>query len=380
MRLYFVDYLRAALVCLVILHHTAITYGGSGSFYYTEPATDSVASGLFSLFTLFNQGWFLGAFFMLSAYFTPGSFDRKGARQFLKDRFIRLVIPFLFFFFVLNPITIYLAFFHMTAAQLSANGITAPLGLNWVFYSEAVGNGPLWFVEMLLIFEFGYAAWRIARRGSGTNRDAASPLPSYRKVGAFILTLAITSYLLWIAVPLNAQVLGFPSFFDFPQYLGLFLVGIAAARGDWLTRLPDSMANRVFAIALLATATLLPLAVIGTDVPSLGWGSVLGYGSLSSAFLAGWTSIFAVGMTMFAVSFFRRHLNSPGRLWSVAAKNFYGAYIFQATVIVTISALVLYQVQLESLVKFGLAAAIILPVTWGLAYLVRRIHFVDRVL
>lgn len=42
-KLYFVDYLRAALVVLVILHHTAITSGGSGSFYYTEPATDSTA-------------------------------------------------------------------------------------------------------------------------------------------------------------------------------------------------------------------------------------------------------------------------------------------------------------------------------------------------
>src|SRR5580658_5821028 len=53
-RLYFVDYLRAALVCLVILHHTAITYGGSGSFYYTEPATDPVAALLLTLFTNFN--------------------------------------------------------------------------------------------------------------------------------------------------------------------------------------------------------------------------------------------------------------------------------------------------------------------------------------
>jgi peptidoglycan/LPS O-acetylase OafA/YrhL len=141
-RLYFVDYLRAALVVLVILHHTAITYGGSGSVYYTEPATDSTALGLLSLFTNFNQAWFLGAFFLLSAYFTPGSFDRKGARQFLKDRLIRLGIPLLVFFFVINPLTIYLAFYHMTSAQLVANGISPPMGLNLTFISQAVGTGP----------------------------------------------------------------------------------------------------------------------------------------------------------------------------------------------------------------------------------------------
>ena len=378
-RLYFVDYLRAALVVLVILHHTAITYGGSGSFYYTEPATDSAASGLLSLFTNFNQAWFLGAFFLLSAYFTPASFDRKGATQFLKDRLIRLGIPLLVFFFVINPLTIYLAFYHMTPAQLVAQGITPPMGLSWTFISQAVGTGPLWFVEMLLIFEFGYAFWRIARKSSAKG-GVPRPLPTYRKVAAFILVLATTSYLLWVVAPLNAQVLGFPSFFDVPQYLGLFVAGLAAARGDWLAKLPDPMAKRVFIVALIATAVLLPLAVIGTDVPSLGWGSVVGYGSLSSAFYAIWTSTFAVGMTMFAIAFFRRHLNTPGRLWSFAAKNFYGAYILQATVIVMVSAFVLYQVQLESLLKFALAAIIIVPSTWALAFVVRKIPFFDRVL
>lgn len=379
-RLYFVDYLRAALVCLVILHHTAITYGGSGSFYYTEPATDSTASGLLSLFTNFNQAWFLGAFFLLSACFTPGSFDRKGAKQFIKDRLIRLGIPLLVFFFVINPLTIYLAFYHMSPTELAANGITPPMGLNLTFISQSVGTGPLWFVEMLLVFELGYAFWRIARKSSVAKGDVRRPLPSYRMVAAFILVLTVTSYLLWIVARIDAQVLGFPSFFDLPQYLGLFIAGLTAARSDWLAMLTNSMAKRMFVVALIASATLLPLAVIGTAVPSLGWGSVVGYGSLSSAFYALWTSTFAVGMTMFAVILFRKHFNSPGRLGSFSAMNFYGAYIFQATAIVAIAAFVLYQVNTESLLKFGLAAVMILPLTWGLAYLARRIPLTDRVL
>ena len=173
-------------------------------------------------------------------------------------------------------------------------------------------------------------------------------------MGAFILVLALSAYLWRIVVPVNAQVLGFPSLFDLPQYLGLFIVGLAAARSDWLMKMPDAMAKRFFRIALIASATLLTLSLIGTVVTSLGWGSLVGYGSLSSAFYALWDSTFAVGMTMFAVSFFRKRFNSPGRLWSFAAKNFYAAYFLQATVIVTFSALLLYQVHLESLLKFAL--------------------------
>jgi acyltransferase-like protein len=378
-RVYFVDYLRGALVSLVILHHTAITYGGSGSFYYTEPATDPVASLALTLFTNFNQAWFLGAFFLVSAYFTPGSFDRKGAKLFIKDRLIRLVIPLLVFFFALNPLTIYIAFYHMTSVQLVQQGITPPMGLNLTFISQSVGNGPLWFVELLLIFEFGYVIWRVTGTRLRIRNEESRPFPSARKVGAFILVLALTAYLWRIAVPVSAEVLGFPSLFDLPQYLGLFIVGLAAARSDWLMKMPDAMAKRIFRVALVASATLLPLSLIGTVVTSLGWGSLVGYGSLSSAIYAMWDSTFAVGMTMFAISFFRRRFNSPGRLWGFT-RNFYAAYFLQATVIVTFSALILYPLHIESLLKFALAAVLIVPSTWGLAYLVRRIPYVDRVL
>ena len=379
-RIYFVDIMRGALVALVILHHTAISYGGSGSFYYTEPATDPLAGLLLTLFTNFDQAWFLGAFFLLSAYFTPGSFDRKGVRQFIKDRLIRLLIPLLVFYFVMNPLTIYIAFYHMTAAQLVQQGITPPMGLNLTFISQSVGLGPLWFVEMLLIFEFGYVIWRVASARLRKRNAEGRLFPSSRKVFAFILVLALSAYLWRIVVPINAQVLGFPSLFDLPQYLGLFIVGLAAARSDWLMKMSDAMAKRFIKIALIASATLLPLSLLGTVVTSLGWGSLVGYGSLSSVFYAMWDSIFAVGMTMFAISLFRKRFNSPGRLWRFAAKNFYAAYFLQATVIVTITAIVLYPVHIESLLKFGLAAAIILLSTWVLAYAIRKIPYVDRVL
>ncbi len=379
-RIYFADYLRAALVSLVILHHVAITYGALGSFYYTEPATDSTAARLLTLFVNFNQAWFLGLFFLISGYFSPASFDRKGPRQFIKDRLIRLGIPLLIFFFVLNPITVYTAFSHLPAARLAAQGVTLPRAMNWQFYIQAVGVGPLWFVELLVVFESSYAVWRLTARTAHAKGEEARPFPAYRQIVAFILTLTAASYLIRIVLPINVSVLGFPSLFDLPQYLSFFLVGTVAARGNWLMRMPSSMAKRFFGIAMIASVTLLPLAILGTAVSSLGWGSLLGYGSLSSAFYALWDSTFAVGASMFAIAFFRRHFSSRGRLWNLASKNFYAAYILQAPVIVTIAAIVLSPIHTESLLKFALASVIILPLTWSLAFLLRKVPFADRVL
>jgi len=375
-RIYFVDYLRAAIVSLVILHHVAITYGASGSFYYIEPATSAAATGLLSLFTNFNQAWFLGLLFLLSGYFSPASFDRKGLGKFLKDRLIRLGIPLLIFFFVLNPITCYIAFSHTPAAQLTAQGITFPIALNWQFYLQTIGTGPLWFVEMLLIFEFGYAAWRLGTR----KKEQNLPFPSYRKIAFFIFLLATASYLIRIVSPVGAETLGFPSLFDFPQYLSFFIIGLVAARGDWLRKMPSSMAKRVFVVALVATATLLVLAIAGTEKSSLGWGSLVGYGSLASAFYALWDSIFAVGMSMLVVTIFRHYFNSAGKFWKLFSQNFYTAYILQATIIVTITAVVLAPIHIASLLKFGLASVIILPLVWAAAFLIRKIPFADKVL
>ena len=99
-RLFFVDHLRAVLAILVVLHHVALVYGASvPGFYYIEPPFTSpgvinpLAYLALLVFALFNQAWFMGAFFLLAGYFTPESFDRKGAGAFLMGKLVRLGIP-----------------------------------------------------------------------------------------------------------------------------------------------------------------------------------------------------------------------------------------------------------------------------------------------
>ena len=83
---------------------------------------------------------------------------------------------------------------------------------------------------------------------------------------------------------------------------------------------------------------------------------------------------------MFAIAFFRRYFNSAGRLWKFFSQHFYTAYILQATIIVTVAAVILSPIHIESLLKFGLASLIILPLVWAAAFIVRKIPFADRVL
>ena len=73
------DALRASLTLLVLFHHTAITYGGSGDWYYKAvPAGPQLSSQLLSLFTGFNQAFFMGLFFSARRLFHAG---RSGATR-----------------------------------------------------------------------------------------------------------------------------------------------------------------------------------------------------------------------------------------------------------------------------------------------------------
>src|SRR6516162_6137859 len=101
----YIDRLRSVMTALVILHHTAITYGAPGGWYYNElKPSGSPSSLLLTLFVATNQAYFMGFFFLLAGYFTPPSLERKGYARFLGDRFLRLGLPLLAFIVVLGPL------------------------------------------------------------------------------------------------------------------------------------------------------------------------------------------------------------------------------------------------------------------------------------
>jgi glucan biosynthesis protein C len=377
-RLFYIDHLRAALVILVVLHHVSLVYGASvEGFYYLEPPfTDPNAFRNLLVFALANQAWFMGAFFLLAGYFTPGSFDRKGSGSFLKDRLIRLGIPLILFYFVLNPIS-RIGWWLMPA---SMTGITTPL--TWQAYPRLLGLGPLWFVAMLLIFSFGYAVWRGLTRNQTSDVPNESALPGYGWIGIFVLALAVASYLVRIVIPLGESVSEFPTLAYLPQYLSFFVLGAVASRRDWLQRIPNSMGVVGFLVAAVAFVFLFPLAFSGQwfsleITPALD--NAMGNGHWQSAVYALWDSIFAVGLCLGLIPLFRRLFNGRSKLGSFLSRQGYTVYIIHIPIIVFL-AYALRGIQLATLIKFGVVSIIVVPICFAAAYLVRKLPGAARVL
>jgi peptidoglycan/LPS O-acetylase OafA/YrhL len=98
----YVDALRVVLIMLVVAHHSVEAYVNAHPPEIPLPDPPLVRA---SVFLGVNAAFFMGLFFLLAGYFTPGAFDRKGATVFLGDRGRRLGLPLLFGTVAIVPIT-----------------------------------------------------------------------------------------------------------------------------------------------------------------------------------------------------------------------------------------------------------------------------------
>ena len=346
------------MTALVILHHTAITYGGSGGWFWKELETSSAPSSiLLTLFCATNQAYFMGFFFLLAGYFTPGSLQKKGYVRFLADRILRLGIPLLAFILVLGPLTAAI----VTYAQ--GEGFWPTIRSLW--QHQRIINGPLWFAQALLIFALAYAVGRrfIARPEAVSVEP--SPVPGYRAWLFGALGTAAGALLIRQFVPVGENVFGLQIGY-FSGYIFLFSVGVAAWRHDWLRQLEWRHA-RPWIITLMVAWPCLPIS-IAIARASAGHGKVNFGGGFSWAAIlyALWEPLVAWGLIASWLLLFRRYMNQPSAFWDWLNRRAYAVYILHPPILVSI-ALLLHHWSAPALLKFSVTGTLACVACWLIA-------------
>ncbi|RTL50909.1 MAG: acyltransferase [Bradyrhizobiaceae bacterium] len=133
------DRARTALTVLVVIHHAVLPYTYYGHLdRKTWLGFDSVA--------LANDSFFMALFFFLSGLFTWPSLRHKSIGHFLRDRFLRLGLPYAIAAVFLMPLAYY-------AIELRSSNIG--FGDYW-WRTVTTGpwpSGPVWFVWVLLAYD-----------------------------------------------------------------------------------------------------------------------------------------------------------------------------------------------------------------------------------
>ena len=136
-----------------------------------------------------------------------------------------------------------------------------------------------------------------------------------------------------------------------------------------------------FGIALVATVLLFPLALSGRMFSlklTIVSGNFVGNARWQSAVYTLWDSMFSVGMCLGLITVFRRFINWQGRFSRSISQHSYAVYILHTPIIVFLAVLI-REINLENLLKFSLAAIIMVPLCFVAAWFVRKIPGVSKV-
>jgi glucan biosynthesis protein C len=373
-RMAFFDNLRLFLTVTLVAFHLAITYGAEGGWAYRERPADMVSTVALTLFVALTQAYFMGLFFLIAGYFTPGALDRKGTWVFLKDRLIRLGIPLVVYELLFSP-------FMEGVKGMREGWLAGPLDRAIAARWQGLDftPGPLWFVEALLAFSIAYALGRAVlsklRPGKPEVSEGRVPL-TQGIILAGVLVILIVTFATRIISPVGTEWRHL-MLAAFPQYVILFAAGILAKRNGWL---PDIAApiRRTWSIVAILGLVAFPVMLIAAGAlddiaPFMGgltWQSLL-YSS--------WEAFYGVGMCIALLGLFRRRFDHQGKLAAAMAPDAYTVYIVHGPIIVGL-ALLLGGITLFPLLKWALVAPVAVALCFGISHLIRRIPYATRVL
>jgi glucans biosynthesis protein C len=334
-RIEYVDAVRILLMMLVVAHHSVESYVNPHPPEIPLPDPPFAHGGVF---LWVNATFFMGLFFFLAGYFTPGAFDRKGSSTFIADRALRLGVPLVLGTILVVPLSGW--------AHIALNPALPPVSY-WTYLTrDFFGAGPkpdywpqgerwpqfnfghLWFIENLLIYSLVYAALRIIipRDRGSMFRDP----PSHLAIAAYALLLAASSFVIRIWYPQDRWI-GLFGFIQmepahFPQYASLFAIGLVAGPRRWLETMPASRGYVWLAIGVALAITA--YALVGSGIVTTG-GPASSQHWQVCAYEAFLCAGFCVGLPVLC-----RELGlGTGRLWRALAPDVFAVYVFHFAVV-----------------------------------------------
>jgi hypothetical protein len=368
----YLDNLKVLLVAVIIAAHGIVGYSGFEGAWPYQPvrevglteASDDVLGTLILPPVLFA----MGLFFLISGLVTPGSLARKGPRTFARDRLVRLGIPLVVWVLGIWPAVVYVA--------QRAGGNSASY---WTMFMDAeplLDAGPMWFVEVLLIYSLGYAGWRQWRSRHPAIASAAHLrcTESNSLTGSTLALLAAGISLATILVRLvflfDSHQVGELQLWQWPQYLGMFGLGILAAQRGWLDPVPDHIRRGCGVVTLLAIAAFVVLlgAVVASGLePGDAFSDLrVHWAPLGLAALEG---PLAVGAAVWLLGSAQLHLNRPPRPRGRAlGRSAYAAFLLQGPVLIGLC-LALRQLDVPAEIKALTVACVGVAASFALAWL-----------
>ena len=371
-RVLFFDQIRALMIALVIAMHVvplAFTSGWIGVRVPTTGSPDAFFGVAGGFFAYFCNTFFMCMLFLISGYFVPRSVHKKGIARYLKDRLLRIGVPFLVGLLLINNASVLLG-------RLSPSSPLAGLSWNTLPFNSI---GALWFLVVLFVFDLLYCTW-VSLRGNRFTVDNSVSTPQMRSwiISAVVLGILEVVMLnqkdLWGALSrsqLNG--LGAQGMHIF-TYAFLFFLGCKASFHQWLERLDSHLVVRWFRFSLALALCFLAIALVLTFNGSMSseYDKLVLLGALLNPFI-GW------GIIAYLLLWFQHNEHRCGQWLATAGVDSFGAYVIHSLVLVIVLTTIGFIGLNHWLVALA-TSALGISISFGISHQLRRIPFVARVI
>ena len=384
---YAMGYLRAFIVVLVVAHHAALAYHTAAPpppsslaavprWWQAFPVVDPQRGTWATLFTGFNDDFFMALMFFLSGLFVWDGVKRKGAGQFVRGRLLRLGVPFVVAAAVVAPLAYY-----PTYLQMAGHAGVAGFVQQWL----SLGNwpaGPAWFIWVLFVFDC-VAALLFAATPKWAVTFGGFLAGPHGRPARFFTLLMLASALLYVPLELVYSGLAWAAFGPFTfqtarilHYLLYFLAGVGigawgldqgifAPGGKLARRWPLWAIASVVVFSVLCTVAIIFMTA---HLQSRGWEV-----STNLLFAASCAT-----SSMAFLAFFLRFARAKSNLFSSLSQNSYGIYLVHYAFVSWLQ-LALVASPMPALLKFALVTAGAVAGSWLLITAIRRIPAVAQV-
>ncbi|WP_314960383.1 acyltransferase [Bradyrhizobium cosmicum] len=368
------DRARTFLTLVVLLHHAVIPYTYFG---HTDPA--SFAG--FDMIVLATDSFFMAMFFFLSGLFTWPGIARKAPSVFLRDRLLRLGLPFAIAALTVIPLAYYaIALRHDPELSFASFWWTTVTSGPWP-------SGPIWFVWVLLAFDLTASLlYRVsAHLVDPVNRVS---LRGFEQPAVFWLLLAVVSVIVYVPALLY---FGGSRWFEFGPfsvqasrillYFAYFFFGVSvgAANFDRGILSPDGQLPKsrwTWAIITLIPYCLMWVLIyikreiLGNPDPLPHWYLAI-YGTC--------VVLFSASILLAILAFFLQQTSpGPGLLDRMQA-DAYGMFLVHYPIALWIQ-YALYDYSLPAIVKAAVGFVLTVLLSWGLTAGLRKIPGASHVL
>jgi hypothetical protein len=318
-----IDNLRAILVAWIIAGHALMGYTAIGGWPYDEVTETTMPPRLELVLTIIlgpTALFVIGTFFFLSGLFAPASLARYGAAGFIRQRMLRLGLPWLLFALLIWPLLMWIAY----------RSAGRPLKIWQALETRDpfLDSGPLWFVQILLYVSVGHALWTWIGHGRIRHPHATLLIRTAVAIAAASFTIR-----LWF--PARSQQVLELHVWQWPQCVGLYILGVLVAGHGWTERVPPRLARRggIAALSSVVVAVMIMAATGVTDISREG-GPFLGGWRWQALALDAIEATLVVGGSVWLLAFAQRRLTHEGLVQTRLARSAYVAYLLQAPVLI----------------------------------------------